>query len=43
MPGVLMAQDSMGVPTFHGRRDLITFLSTLNLDAVKWREYAYGR
>jgi hypothetical protein len=43
VPIVLMAQDSMGAPTFHGRKDLVAFLSNVQLDAITWREYSYGR
>ena len=43
MPVVLMAQDESGVPSFHGRQDLVGFLRDVNLDYVKWRVYNYGR
>jgi hypothetical protein len=39
MPVVLMAQDEKGVPSFHGRQDLVGFLREVNLDYVKWRVY----
>jgi hypothetical protein len=42
MPVVLMAQDSTGAASFHGRRDLVAFMTKVNLDAVKWREYRLG-
>jgi predicted ABC-type transport system involved in lysophospholipase L1 biosynthesis ATPase subunit len=42
MPIVLMAQDPTGAASFHGRRDLVAFMSKVNLDAVKWREYRLG-
>ena len=42
MPIVLMAQDPTGAPSFHGRRDLVAFMSKVNLDAVRWREYRLG-
>jgi hypothetical protein len=42
VPIVLVAQDSMGVPAFHGRTDLVGFLSDIQLDAIPWREYSYG-
>lgn len=43
LPIVLMAQDMMGAPTFHGRKDLIEFLSNVPLNTITWREYSYGR
>jgi hypothetical protein len=43
VPIVPMAQDSMGIPTFHGRKDLVAFLSNIRLDAIMWREYSCGR
>ena len=43
MPVVLMAQDDAGVPTFHGRNDLVGFLRDVNLDQVRWRVYDSGR
>lgn len=39
MPVVLMAQDEKGVPSFHGRQDLVGFLRDVNLDYLKWRVY----
>lgn len=42
MPIVLVAQDSMGVPAFYGRKDLVACLSNIQLDAIGWREYSYG-
>jgi hypothetical protein len=43
LPIVLMAQDSRGSATFHGRKDIVGFLSSLDLDAIKWRVYANGK
>lgn len=42
IPIVLMAQDSSGAPIFHGRKDLVSFMSNIRLDAIRWREYRYG-
>ena len=39
VPTVLMAQDSRGVPTYHGRRDIVRFLAHVPLRAIPWREY----
>jgi hypothetical protein len=43
VPIVLMAQDPTGAPIFHGRKDLVALVHDIQLDAVKWREYSYGR
>ena len=43
MPVVLMAQDDSGVPSFHGRQDLVGFLRDINLDYAPWKVYSYGR
>jgi hypothetical protein len=40
MPVVLMAQDEVGTPTFHGRADLVEILRHTNLDQVHWKVYS---
>lgn len=42
IPIVLMAQDSSGAPIFHGRKDLVSFMGNIRLDAIRWREYRHG-
>ncbi len=39
MPVVLMAQDTRGVPTYYGRRDITRFMAGVPLSAVPWKEY----
>jgi len=39
VPVVLMAQDSRGVPTWYGRRDIVNFLKNVPLSAIPWKEY----
>ena len=39
VPIVLMAQNSKGVPTYLGRRDIVNFLSKVPMQAIPWREY----
>lgn len=34
-----MAQDSRGVPTYLGRRDIVKFLAKVPVQAIPWREY----
>ena len=43
IPIVLMAQDDSGAPIFHGRKDLVSFMGNVRLDAIRWREYRHGR
>jgi hypothetical protein len=39
MPIVLMAQDSRGVATHSGRRDIVSFLSKLSIRQIPWKRY----
>lgn len=39
VPIILMAQDSRGVPTYLGRRDIVKFLAKVPVQAIPWREY----
>ena len=39
LPIVLMAQDSRGVPTYYGRKDISRFMASVSLEAVPWEEY----
>jgi hypothetical protein len=36
---VLMTQDSRGVPTYYGRKDISRFMASVPLEAVPWKEY----
>jgi hypothetical protein len=36
VPVVLMAQDSAGIPTYLGRRDLVDFLAECDVDELPW-------
>lgn len=42
LPVVLMAQDSRGVPTYYGRKDIAHFMANVPLSAVPWKEYTVG-
>jgi hypothetical protein len=42
LPTVLMAQDSRGVPTYHGRPDIVRFLANVPVEAIPWMEYTVG-
>lgn len=39
VPIILMAQNSRGIPTYSGRRDIVKFLSKVPMQAIPWREY----
>lgn len=39
VPIVLMAQNSRGIPTYLGRRDIVNFLSKVSMSRIPWREY----
>ena len=39
IPIILMAQNSRGIPTYYGQRDIVKFLSNVPLRAIPWREY----
>lgn len=40
IPVILMAQDSQGIPTWYGRRDIVNFLRNVPLSAIPWKEYS---
>ena len=39
VPIILMAQNSRGVPTYLGRRDIVNFISRISISRIPWREY----
>jgi hypothetical protein len=39
MPIILMAQDSRGIPTYFGRKDIVGFLSHINPARIPWKRY----
>lgn len=39
IPIILMAQDSRGIPTYQGRRDIVEFLSNIFIEQVPWQRY----
>lgn len=39
IPVVAMEQDSRGVPTYFGRRDLARFLASVRMEAIPWKRY----
>ncbi len=41
-PVVLMAQDSRGVPTYYGRKDIVAFLANIDMARIPWKTYTYS-
>jgi hypothetical protein len=39
VPTVLMAQNSRGIPTYDGRRDIIKFLSHIHPSRIPWKHF----
>ena len=39
VPIILMAQNSRGVPTYLGRKDIVNFLANVPVNAIPWRKY----
>lgn len=39
MPIILMAQNSRGVPTYHGKNDIAKFLANLHPSQIPWKRY----
>jgi hypothetical protein len=42
IPVVLMAQDSRGIPTYRGRKDIVNFLVNIHVSQIPWKEYTFG-
>lgn len=38
-PIILMAQDSRGIPTYQGRRDIVNFLRNIHISQIPWKRY----
>jgi hypothetical protein len=39
IPVLLMAQDTRGVPTYYGRKDIAIFMASVPLQSIPWKEY----
>ncbi len=39
IPLILMAQDSRGIPTYHGRQDIVKFLANIHPSRIQWKHY----
>ncbi len=42
MPIILMAQNSSGVPTYYGRKDIVAFLSKLQISQIPWKKFTFN-
>ena len=40
MPLILMAQNSKGVPTYQGRKDIVKFLANIDHRRIPWKKYS---
>lgn len=43
MPIILMAQNSKGIPTYYGRKDIVDFLSKLHLSQIPWKKFTFNQ
>jgi hypothetical protein len=41
VPVVLMTQNSRGVPTYCGRKDIVDFLANIDFRRIPWKKYTY--
>lgn len=39
IPIILMTQNTRGIPTYFGRRDIVQFLSNVPLNRIPWKKY----
>ena len=39
---ILMAQDARGIPTYWGRKDIVSFLANTHISQIPWKEYAFN-
>lgn len=39
IPIILMAQNSRGIPTYHGRTDIVNFLVSISPSRIPWKRY----
>jgi hypothetical protein len=42
MPVILMAQNSRGIPTYYGRKDIVAFLAKLHISQIPWKKYTFN-
>lgn len=42
MPIILMAQNSKGIPTYYGRKDIVAFLAKLQISQIPWKRFTFS-
>ena len=42
IPIILMRQDYQGTPEYHGRTDIVTFLSHVHFGNIPWKRYHFN-
>jgi hypothetical protein len=42
LPLVLASQDSQGRFTYHGRKDIVAFLASIDPSRIPWKEYTFA-
>ena len=42
LPIILMAQDSRGIPSYYGRKDIVSFLVGISMDRIPWKQYTFS-
>jgi hypothetical protein len=40
VPTVLMTQNNRGIPTYHGRTDIVNFLSSIDFRRIPFKHYS---
>lgn len=40
VPVILMAQDPRGLPTYHGRDDIVRFLVNIDMSRIPWKSWS---
>lgn len=40
LPVILMAQDSRGVPTYQGRKEIVNFLAKVHASRITWKRFS---
>ncbi len=40
VPVILMAQNSKGIPTYDGRKDIVRFLCNVHPSMIPWKRYS---
>lgn len=39
IPIILMSQNNRGIPTYHGRNDIVKFLANVDPKRIPWKRY----